>query len=180
MDRDQIHQLRLEAKAREEEEETLRELGRSLREILSPGQWADLSASERESRVEEAHSAASEMMGIKQATTIEWTEDDSDEGAGFDEKGGVIEIPRHHLDSWGGETFAGLLGHELRHAWQWDVIEGRINPPGGAAQREWFKLAYDEYDTENRFKYAMNELEQDSRDRASYVIEGFRDTEERA
>ncbi len=74
-------------------------------------------------------------MAIKHSTGIEWTDDESDEGAGYEEMTGVIHVPRHHLKTKDAEWFAAAIGHEVRHAWQWDVIEGRITPPGGAAHR---------------------------------------------
>jgi len=62
----------------------------------------------------------------------------------------------------------------MRHAWQWEVIEGRIEPPGGWRECAGFAEAHKTYDPHDEFKYAHDELERDARDRA-YVIYGFRE-----
>jgi hypothetical protein len=176
---DEAHrqQLLLQVKAREEEERIIRELGRSLQRVLEADRWDQLAETERAKLVEQALSASTAAMAIKHSTGIEWTDDESDEGAGYEESTGVIHVPRHHLKTKDAEWFAAAIGHEVRHAWQWDVIEGRTTPPGGPAQSEFFKQAYDAYDAEDRFKYANNELEQDANDRAAYIIEGFREAD---
>jgi hypothetical protein len=108
-------------------------------------------------------------MWIQHHTRIVWIDDETDEGAGYEEK---IEVPQHHLEKESAETFAGLVGHELRQAWRWDVIEGRTQAPGGISQRTILKRAYECYDAGDRFRYANSELEIDARDRAAYVMRG--------
>lgn len=59
------------------------------------------------------------------------------------------------------------------HVWQWEVIEGRIDSPGGERERAHLTHAYSVYDADNAFKYQNNELEIDARDLVAYVVEGF-------
>ena len=174
VDEEQLLAIKAESAARGQEEQELRELGRELREIMEPERWNGFDPLERASRIERGHERAVSRSRIKHDTRIVWTNDETDEGAGYDEQNGNIEIPLHHLDKESAETFTGLVAHEVRHAWQRDVIEGRTEAPGRENQRTVFKRAYDSYDASDRFKYANSELELDAMDRTVHVIEGFR------
>lgn len=174
VDEERLVATKAEWEAREQEERGLHDVGRKMREIFEPERWDSFDLLEKASRVERAHEQASASMWIQHHTRIVWTDDETDGGAGYEEKNGNIEIPRQHLAKESAGTFAGLVGHELRHAWQWDVIEGRTRAPGGENQRTILKRAYESYDAGDRFRYANSELEIDARDRAAYVIEGFR------
>lgn len=105
-------------------------------------------------------------------TPVVWTLDSKERG--YEETTGEIKIPRADLLEMSPEDAAALVGHEMRHAWQWEVIEGRTEPPGGPRERARFAEAHKTYDPCDEFKYTHNELERDARDRAAYVIEGFR------
>jgi hypothetical protein len=55
-------------------------------------------------------------------TLLEWNDSD-DPGLGYDEETGAIHLPHHHLDVDDPVPLVGGLAEELRHAWQFDVIE---------------------------------------------------------
>jgi hypothetical protein len=159
--------FRQEAEARERQEQGLRELGAALREVIRPDRWATWDQKRRCRAVEDAHDLAREHMGIAHDTRVLWTDDPC-------ERGYDVKIP---YDDLAGECeqVAGVLAHEMRHAWQWDVIERRRDPPGGKRERDFLTDAYRQYDASNAFKYRNNELERDAQDRAAYVVEGFSD-----
>jgi hypothetical protein len=161
--------VRTEHAARDEQERQLRELGRALRPIIDPERWDELDDRERAAAIEAAVVLAADRMGAS-AVPVVWTNDP--ERRGFEETG-ELEFPRSDLAKLSAEDAVGLVGHEVRHVWQWDVIEGRIDPPGGDRERKQFVDAYRAYDSENAFKYRHNELELDANDRAAYVVEGF-------
>lgn len=167
--------LRAEHEARERQEAELRSLGRELREVISPATWAKLDEEQRAQALERAAALARKLMAVQRETPVVWTTDPKERG--YEEATGEIKIPRDDLAQLSAEDAVGLVAHEMRHAWQWDVIEGRIDPPGGAQERARFAPAHGTYDADDEFNYAHNELEGDARDRAAYVIDGFRDAD---
>jgi len=100
---------------------------------------------------------------------VVWT--NGSEEQGFDETTGELKLARGELAGLGPAEAVGLVGHEVRHVWQWEVIERRIESPGG--ERAHLTHGYSVYDADNAFKYQNNGLESDARDRAAYVVEGF-------
>lgn len=164
---------RAEHEARERQENELRSLGRQLREIVAPEAWAKLGEEQRAETLARAFALARNQMGVHRETSVVWTSNAKQRG--YEEATGEIKIPRDDLAELSAEDAAGLVAHEMRHAWQWDVIEGRIDPPGGAQERTRLAQAHGNYDAEDEFKYTHSELEKDAGDRAAYVIDGFRD-----
>jgi hypothetical protein len=155
-----------EHEARTREEEILRDLGRELRKLIPPEEWEALDERQRELAFRKAHSLVHIRMRVQHETRVRITD------RGYEEKSGEITVPRSDLNG-SAEDAVGMLAHELRHAWQWDVVMGRIDGPGRDRDRQNFTDSYLKYDAADRFKYANSELEADARDRAAYVVEGY-------
>lgn len=99
---------------------------------------------------------------------IEWNDDD-DPGLWYDEHTGAIHFPRHHLETASAEQAIGGLAEEMRHAWQFDVVDGRLEHPLGDIGRQRLDDAHAIYDANDPVKYSGSELEMDAQDFAADV-----------
>ena len=70
-------------------------------------------------------------------------------------------------------ALVGGLAEELRHAWQFDVIEDRLEHPLGPMGKERLAAAYAGYDAANPVAYSASELEVDAKDFAADVAAGY-------
>jgi hypothetical protein len=91
-----------------------------------------------------------------------------------DEKTGAIHFPDHHLDNADAEQLVAGLAEEMRHAWQFDVVDRRLKHPLGDVGRDRLGDAYAVYDHTNPVAYSGSELEMDAQDFAADVVRGYR------
>jgi hypothetical protein len=143
---------------------------------MSVADWPSLNHESRRAVVEQARLVLHERHGLVRETWLEWNEDDDDPGMSYDEKTGAIHIPSHHLASATAEEFVGGLAEEIRHAWQFDIVDGRLEHPLGEVGRERLGDASAVYDHTNPVAYSGSELEMDAQDFAADVVSGYRGT----
>lgn len=68
----------------------------------------------------------------------------------------------------------GGLAEELRHAWQFAVVEDRLEHPLGSAGKERLAEAYAGYNADDPVAYSGSELEMDAKGFAADVVAGYR------
>jgi hypothetical protein len=158
---------------RDGDEQQARLLGDELRHIVDPDRWPDLTIEARRARVEATRRLMHEGLRLVRDTSLEWNDRD-DTGFGYDEKTGSIHLPQHHLDADDPVPLVGGLAEELRHAWQFDVIEGRLEHPLGSVGTERLAEAYAHYDADDPVAYSASELEMDAKDFAADLVAGYR------
>jgi hypothetical protein len=157
---------------RDDSERLGAEIGTDLRDLLSSGEWALLDSDARRLALDEARKLMHERQGLVRDTRIEWDEDDP--RAGYDEKSGVIHLPTRHLEAGSPEEALRDLAEEMRHAWEFDVIAGRLEHPLGEHGRRGLAVAYADYDADNLVSYTSNVLEGDAQDFAVDVMCAYR------
>lgn len=158
---------------REDDEQAAKDLGAALARLLPPGRWRELDEDERRTALEAAERVMHERMSLARATSIAW-EDSDDPGLGYDERTGAIHVPEQHLGAEGVEPILGGLAEEVRHAWQFDVIEGRLQHPLGEPGKKRLADAYRVYKADDIVRYTSSELENDAKDFAADVVAGYR------
>jgi hypothetical protein len=62
----------------------------------------------------------------------------------------------------------------MRHAWQFDVVEGRLEHPLGPVGKKRLTESYAAYDAQDPVAYSGSELEMDAKDFAADVVAGYR------
>jgi hypothetical protein len=160
-------------KWREDVEQLARDIGAALQEVVLATEWASLDREARRVALERARRLIHDHHGLVRDTWLEWDED-YDPGLWYDEKTGAIHFPDHHLDTATAEQCVGGLAEEMRHAWQFDVVDRRLDHPLGAIGRERLGDAYAIYDPTNAVSYSGSELEMDAQDFAADVVSGYR------
>lgn len=158
---------------RGQDERLARAVGCELRDIVPPDRWADLTIEARRDCVEAARRLTYERLGLVRDTWLEWNDSD-DPGIGYDEETGAIHLPSHHLNVDDSVPLVGGLAEEMRHAWQFDVIEGRLEHPLGRVGKERLAEAYADYNAQAPVAYSGSELEMDAKDFAADVVAGYR------
>ena len=146
-----------------------RDAGGTLRELFAS--WPSVGPVERAETLQRAHTSLRHTMGAKRKTTLVFASDiDGDTaGAGYDEHTGyILLLVRNLLDDDPAPLVAGLA-HEVRHAYQHDVVDGAIKDSRAA---EW-RAAFESYDALARFNDIANALESDADDARCEVGAGF-------
>lgn len=157
---------------RDEDERQARALGAELRAVVERERWPELTVAERGYCVEAARRQLHKRLGLVRETLLEWNDSD-DPGLSYDEKTGAVHLPRHHLNADYPLALVGGLAEELRHAWQFDVIEDRLEHPLGRIGKERLAAAYAGYNAADPAAYSASELEMDAKDFAADVAAGF-------
>jgi hypothetical protein len=155
--------------ATEEEWADWREAGDALRPLFVS--WPAAGPAERAEMLGHAHASLRRTMGVKRRTTLVFANDiDGDtEGAGYDEDSGyILLLVSNLLDADPTPVLAGLA-HEVRHAYQHDVIDGDVED---ARAGEW-RAAFASYDAHARFNDIANALEIDADDARCEIRAGF-------
>lgn len=153
----------------EEEWAGWREAGKALRPVLA--EWAPGDAVERAEMLQRAHGFLREVMGVQRPTRLVFATDiEGDaEGAGYDETSGYILLLLSNLEDADPAPLVAALAHEVRHAYQHDVVDGDVED----ARADVWRAAFESYDANARFNDIANALEIDAGDAASEVGEGF-------
>jgi hypothetical protein len=158
---------------RDDDERRARALGSELRDVVFPDRWEDMDVEARSESVEVARRLLHERLGLVRETWLVWNDSD-DPGLGYDEKTGAIHVPRQHLTDADPVPLVGGLSEELRHAWQFDVIEGRLEHPLGPLGKERLAEAYAGYNADDPVAYSGSELEMEAKDFAADFVAGYR------
>ena len=100
--------------------------------------------------------------------------DPADRGsAGFDEHARIVLFPVDWLRSAKWEEAVGALGHEMRHAWQFDLIDAEVGDDLSDLVVPAWRADASRYDHNNPAMYGSSLLEQDAGDFQRAVIEGL-------
>jgi len=158
---------------RDDTERLAREIGEALRTVIDADAWDGLDVDDKGAALEEARRVIHERHGLVRGTWIEWDADD-DPGLWYDEYSGAVHVPRHHLGTASADQAVGGLAEEMRHAWQFDVVDRRLEHPLGDVGRERLGDAHAVYDPTDPVKYSGSELEMDAQDFAADVVAGYR------
>jgi hypothetical protein len=158
---------------RDETERLAGAIGGELRDVVDHETWKDLDIEAKCDALEAARRLIHDRHELVRDTWLEW-DDDDDPGLMYDETSGAVHFPRHHLDTASAEQAVGGLAEEMRHAWQFDVVDGRLEHPLGEVGRQRLGDAHRVYDPTNLVKYTGSELEMDAQDFAADVIAGYR------
>lgn len=158
---------------RDETEQLAYSIGETLRDVVRVEEWKELDVAGKRRALDAARGVIHDRHGLIRETWIEW-DDSDDPGLWYDEYSGAVHFPRHHLDTTSAEQAVGGLAEEMRHAWQFDVVDGRLEHPLGAVGRERLAAAHAIYDPNDPVKYSGSELEMDAQDFAADVVTGYR------
>lgn len=158
---------------RNETEHLARSIGEALRDVVRAEEWDELDVGAKQNALEKARRVIHERHRLARETWLEWDES-ADAGLWYDEYSGAVHFPHHHLHTASAEHVVGGLAEEMRHAWQFDVVDGRLEHPLGDVGRQRLADAHAVYDPDDPVKYSGSELEMDAQDFAADVVAGYR------
>jgi hypothetical protein len=144
-----------------------RAFGEELQERFPSARWDGGDLAAREPFLVEVFDAIAAKMAIQAELVLAITiHSDPNNARGYtDHQGiGVVTIPRVDLESAAAWQIVGAVTHELRHAWQRDVITGRAQAPLGDDQVAVFR---ESEETDHQV------LENDCDDAAAEMIAGY-------